>query len=86
MATFPNIPFNLTCAAVGPPEPVEVVWWLGGVQGGEPKPSPSVLHVPGQSKTPFKCVIGDFLQPVGRFHVSHSNSESFITQLELPHL
>uniref|UniRef100_A0A3B4Z9H6 Tyrosine-protein kinase receptor TYRO3 n=1 Tax=Stegastes partitus TaxID=144197 RepID=A0A3B4Z9H6_9TELE len=47
VATFPNAPFNLTCAAVGPPEPVEVLWWLGGVQEGEPQPSPSVLHVSG---------------------------------------
>lgn len=48
VATFPNVPFNLTCAAVGPPEPVEVLWWLGGVQEGEPRTSPSVLHVQGQ--------------------------------------
>ncbi|KAF3700688.1 Tyrosine-protein kinase receptor TYRO3 [Channa argus] len=47
VATFPNVPFNLTCAAVGPPEPVEVLWWLGGVQEGEPKPSPSILQVQG---------------------------------------
>ncbi|XP_044022998.1 tyrosine-protein kinase receptor TYRO3 isoform X2 [Siniperca chuatsi] len=45
VATLPNVPFNLTCAAVGPPEPVEVLWWLGGVQEGQPRPSPSVLHV-----------------------------------------
>lgn len=56
VATFPNAPFNLTCAAVGPPEPVEVLWWLGGVQKGEPKPSPSVLHVPGMnSSIKFYC-------------------------------
>ncbi|XP_030614963.1 tyrosine-protein kinase receptor TYRO3 [Archocentrus centrarchus] len=56
VATFPNAPFNLTCAAVGPPEPVEVLWWLGGVQKGEPKPSPSVLHVPGvNSSIKFYC-------------------------------
>ncbi|XP_070697774.1 LOW QUALITY PROTEIN: tyrosine-protein kinase receptor TYRO3 [Pempheris klunzingeri] len=47
IATFPNVAFNLTCAAVGPPEPVEVLWWLGGVQEGEPRPSPSILHVQG---------------------------------------
>eukprot|EP00064_Thunnus_orientalis_P026392 superscaffoldBa00016619_g26899 len=45
VATFPGVPFNLTCAAIGPPEPVEVLWWLGGVQEGDPRPSPSVLHV-----------------------------------------
>uniref|UniRef100_A0AAQ6AIQ2 Tyrosine-protein kinase receptor TYRO3 n=1 Tax=Amphiprion ocellaris TaxID=80972 RepID=A0AAQ6AIQ2_AMPOC len=52
VATFPNAAFNLTCAAVGPPEPVEVLWWLGGVQEGEPQPSPSILHVSGRENTP----------------------------------
>ncbi|KAM8737772.1 tyrosine-protein kinase receptor TYRO3 [Acanthopagrus schlegelii] len=47
VATFPNVPFNLTCGAVGPPEPVEVQWFLGGVHEGEPRPSPSVLQVQG---------------------------------------
>ncbi|MEQ2211978.1 hypothetical protein XENOCAPTIV_022235, partial [Xenoophorus captivus] len=47
VATFPNAPFNLSCAAVGPPEPVDVLWWLGGVKEGGPQPSPSVFHVPG---------------------------------------
>uniref|UniRef100_A0A671TTW6 Tyrosine-protein kinase receptor TYRO3 n=1 Tax=Sparus aurata TaxID=8175 RepID=A0A671TTW6_SPAAU len=47
VATFPNVPFNLTCGAVGPPEPVEVQWFLGGVHQGEPRPSPSVLYVQG---------------------------------------
>uniref|UniRef100_A0A3Q1EX12 Tyrosine-protein kinase receptor TYRO3 n=1 Tax=Acanthochromis polyacanthus TaxID=80966 RepID=A0A3Q1EX12_9TELE len=56
VATFPNAAFNLTCAAVGPPEPVEVLWWLGGVQEGEPRPSPSVLHVSGvNSSVKFYC-------------------------------
>ncbi|XP_068195675.1 tyrosine-protein kinase receptor TYRO3 [Antennarius striatus] len=56
MATFPNVPFNLTCAAVGPPGPVEVLWWLGGVQETESRPSPSVLHVPGvNSSVKFYC-------------------------------
>uniref|UniRef100_A0AAX7SL10 Tyrosine-protein kinase receptor TYRO3 n=1 Tax=Astatotilapia calliptera TaxID=8154 RepID=A0AAX7SL10_ASTCA len=44
VAMFAGTPFNLTCAAIGPPEPVEVLWWLGGVQEGEPRPSPSILH------------------------------------------
>lgn len=48
VATFPNLPFNLTCAAVGPPEPVEVLWWVGGVQEDGPRSSPSVLQVQGQ--------------------------------------
>nr|XP_020476991.1 tyrosine-protein kinase receptor TYRO3 isoform X2 [Monopterus albus] len=56
VAMFPNVPFNLTCAAVGPPEPVEVQWWLGGIQEGEPRPSPSVLHVAGvNSSVRFYC-------------------------------
>uniref|UniRef100_A0A8C9VGV4 Tyrosine-protein kinase receptor TYRO3 n=1 Tax=Scleropages formosus TaxID=113540 RepID=A0A8C9VGV4_SCLFO len=48
VATFPGVPFNLSCAAVGPPEPVEVLWWLRGVQEGKPTSSPSVLSVPGK--------------------------------------
>ncbi|KAM9354071.1 tyrosine-protein kinase receptor TYRO3 [Pholidichthys leucotaenia] len=56
VATFPDAPFNLTCAAVGPPEPVEVLWWLGGVQVGEPGPSPSIVHIPGlNSSIKFYC-------------------------------
>nr|XP_046269756.1 tyrosine-protein kinase receptor TYRO3 [Scatophagus argus] len=56
VATFPNVPFNLTCEAIGPPEPVEVLWWLGGIQEGGPRPSPSVLHVPGvNSSVKFYC-------------------------------
>ncbi|XP_029937878.1 tyrosine-protein kinase receptor TYRO3 isoform X2 [Myripristis murdjan] len=56
VATLPAVPFNLTCAAVGPPEPVEVLWWLGGVQEGGVRPSPSILHVPGvNSSVKFYC-------------------------------
>ncbi|XP_076733898.1 tyrosine-protein kinase receptor TYRO3 isoform X2 [Maylandia zebra] len=56
VAMFAGTPFNLTCAAIGPPEPVEVLWWLGGVQEGEPRPSPSILHVPGvNSSIKFYC-------------------------------
>ncbi|XP_046712581.1 tyrosine-protein kinase receptor TYRO3 [Silurus meridionalis] len=47
IATFPGAPFNLTCEAVGPPEPVQVLWWVGGVQEGDFQPSPSVLTVKG---------------------------------------
>uniref|UniRef100_A0A8C7HDT2 Tyrosine-protein kinase receptor TYRO3 n=1 Tax=Oncorhynchus kisutch TaxID=8019 RepID=A0A8C7HDT2_ONCKI len=53
VATFPGVPFNLTCAAVGPPDPVEVLWWLGGVQKGDATSSPSVLRVNGNIK--FYC-------------------------------
>ncbi|XP_076022117.1 tyrosine-protein kinase receptor TYRO3 [Genypterus blacodes] len=56
IATFPGAPFNLTCVAIGPPEPVEILWWLGGFQKGEPGPSPSVLHVHGvNSSMKFYC-------------------------------
>uniref|UniRef100_A0A8C9W4U1 Tyrosine-protein kinase receptor TYRO3 n=1 Tax=Scleropages formosus TaxID=113540 RepID=A0A8C9W4U1_SCLFO len=56
VATFPGVPFNLSCAAVGPPEPVEVLWWLRGVQEGKPTSSPSVLSVPGiTSSIKFYC-------------------------------
>lgn len=53
VATFPGAPFNLTCEAVGPPEPVQVLWWLGGVQEGDFRPSPSVLLVEGNSDCPW---------------------------------
>ncbi|XP_024129480.1 tyrosine-protein kinase receptor TYRO3 [Oryzias melastigma] len=56
VATFPNTPFNLSCAAVGPPEPVEVQWWLGGVREEESRLSPSALHIPGvNSSMKFYC-------------------------------
>ncbi|XP_077477091.1 tyrosine-protein kinase receptor TYRO3 isoform X1 [Stigmatopora argus] len=55
-STLTGEPFNLTCGAVGPPEPVEVLWWLGGIQEGAPKPSSSVLRVPGvNSSVKFYC-------------------------------
>uniref|UniRef100_A0A7N6FBI6 Tyrosine-protein kinase receptor TYRO3 n=1 Tax=Anabas testudineus TaxID=64144 RepID=A0A7N6FBI6_ANATE len=57
VATFPNVPFNLTCAAVGPPEPVEVLWWLGGVQEGDPRLSPSVLQIQGNTHTHTRKVL-----------------------------
>ncbi|XP_020569511.1 LOW QUALITY PROTEIN: tyrosine-protein kinase receptor TYRO3 [Oryzias latipes] len=56
VATFPNTPFNLSCAAVGPPEPVEVQWSLGGVREEESRRSPAVLHVPGvNTSMKFYC-------------------------------
>lgn len=62
MATFPNTPFNLSCAAVGPPEPVEVQWSLGGVREEESRRSPAVLHVPGEKLWPTRImgVVGGF--------------------------
>ncbi|CAB1335473.1 unnamed protein product [Coregonus sp. 'balchen'] len=56
VATVPGVPFNLTCTAVGPPGPVEVLWWLGGVQEGDVTSSPSVLHVNGVNNSiKFYC-------------------------------
>ncbi|KAJ3613607.1 hypothetical protein NHX12_019853 [Muraenolepis orangiensis] len=58
VATLPGVPFDLSCWAVGPPGPVEVVWWVGGaaVGGSSPSTSPSVLHVPGvNSSIKFYC-------------------------------
>ncbi|XP_069706382.1 tyrosine-protein kinase Mer isoform X3 [Phaenicophaeus curvirostris] len=52
-----NSPFNLTCQAVGPPEPVEIYWFRNNVQLNEkPHISPSVLTVPGLNETAlFSC-------------------------------
>ncbi|KAI1240327.1 Tyrosine-protein kinase Mer, partial [Lamprotornis superbus] len=52
-----NSPFNLTCQAVGPPEPVEIYWFQNNIQvNQEPHISPSVLTVPGLSKPAlFSC-------------------------------
>lgn len=48
LAVPPNAPFQLSCEAVGPPEPVTIVWWRGGTKVGGPAPSPSVLNVTGE--------------------------------------
>ncbi|KFV08601.1 Tyrosine-protein kinase Mer, partial [Pterocles gutturalis] len=52
-----NSPFNLTCQAVGPPEPVEIYWFRNNVQVNEkPHISPSVLTVPGLNESAlFSC-------------------------------
>ncbi|XP_071661698.1 tyrosine-protein kinase Mer isoform X4 [Patagioenas fasciata] len=52
-----NSPFNLTCQAVGPPEPVEIYWFRNNVRVNEkPHISPSVLTVPGLNETAlFSC-------------------------------
>ncbi|KAG8449443.1 hypothetical protein GDO86_016192 [Hymenochirus boettgeri] len=56
-SVFPNSPFNMTCAAVGPPEPRAIVWWIGeSRQAKKLENSPSVLHVPGiRERTTFSC-------------------------------
>ncbi|XP_074434768.1 tyrosine-protein kinase Mer isoform X7 [Larus michahellis] len=52
-----NSPFNLTCQAVGPPEPVEIYWFRNNVKVNEkPHISPSVLTVPGLNEAAlFSC-------------------------------
>lgn len=56
LSSFPGEAFNLSCAAVGPPEPVQLLWWVGGEQVGDPQPSPSTLHLPGvNSSVKFYC-------------------------------
>uniref|UniRef100_A0A8B9VZ74 receptor protein-tyrosine kinase n=1 Tax=Anas zonorhyncha TaxID=75864 RepID=A0A8B9VZ74_9AVES len=52
-----NSPFNLTCQAVGPPEPVEIYWVRNNVKVNEkPHISHSVLMVPGLNETAlFSC-------------------------------
>ncbi|NXI56507.1 MERTK kinase, partial [Chloroceryle aenea] len=52
-----NSPFNLTCQAVGPPEPVEIYWFRNNIRLNEkPHISLSVLTVPGLDETTlFSC-------------------------------
>ncbi|NXU35900.1 MERTK kinase, partial [Drymodes brunneopygia] len=53
-----NSPFNLTCQAVGPPEPVEIYWFQNNTQlNQKPHISPSVLTVPAGLNEPalFSC-------------------------------
>lgn len=46
-----NTAFNLTCQAVGPPEPVTIFWIQNSSRVNEgPEKSPSVLTVPGKSE------------------------------------
>ncbi|XP_042543834.1 tyrosine-protein kinase receptor TYRO3 [Dipodomys spectabilis] len=56
LAVPPNAPFQLSCEAVGPPEPVTIIWWRGHTKVGGPAPSPSVLNVTGVTQsTEFSC-------------------------------
>ncbi|NWR10786.1 MERTK kinase, partial [Paradoxornis webbianus] len=52
-----NSPFNLSCHAVGPPEPVEIYWFQNNIKVNQkPHISPSVLTVPGLDKAAlFSC-------------------------------
>ncbi|XP_072844982.2 tyrosine-protein kinase Mer isoform X2 [Pogona vitticeps] len=51
-----NTPFNLTCHAVGPPEPVEIRWHWNSRQVSKEERSPSLLMMPGLNETAiFHC-------------------------------
>ncbi|XP_060117990.1 tyrosine-protein kinase receptor TYRO3 isoform X2 [Heteronotia binoei] len=56
LSVVPNTPFHMACAAVGPPEPVTIVWWMGDSRVGLPDISPSILNVSGiNQSTVFSC-------------------------------
>ncbi|XP_074091244.1 tyrosine-protein kinase receptor TYRO3 isoform X2 [Macrotis lagotis] len=56
LTVLPNAPFQLSCEAVGPPEPVTIFWWRGGTKVGGPALSPSILNVTGVTQsTVFSC-------------------------------
>ncbi|XP_007957601.2 tyrosine-protein kinase Mer [Orycteropus afer afer] len=52
-----NTAFNLTCQAIGPPEPVNIFWIQNSSRVNDrPEKSPSVLTVPGLTETTiFSC-------------------------------
>ncbi|XP_018415569.1 PREDICTED: tyrosine-protein kinase receptor TYRO3 [Nanorana parkeri] len=57
MAVLPNTTFTITCAAIGPPEPLTILWLVGGsTTVRKTESSPSVLFMPGiQQNTFFSC-------------------------------
>ncbi|KAM4690351.1 tyrosine-protein kinase receptor TYRO3 [Rhinophrynus dorsalis] len=57
LAVLPNSSFNMSCEAVGPPEPLAIIWWMGDSPvDRKPGGSPSVLLVPGiRETTVFSC-------------------------------
>ncbi|XP_004686167.1 PREDICTED: tyrosine-protein kinase Mer isoform X2 [Condylura cristata] len=52
-----NTAFNLTCQAVGPPEPINIFWVQNSSRiNDQPEKSPSILTVPGLTETAiFSC-------------------------------
>ncbi|KAJ8248250.1 hypothetical protein GJAV_G00240010 [Gymnothorax javanicus] len=51
-----DTPFNLSCVAVGPPEPVRIFWLRNGVRLGPSGPSPYNITISGvRSPTHFSC-------------------------------
>ncbi|EGV97257.1 Tyrosine-protein kinase receptor TYRO3 [Cricetulus griseus] len=57
VAVPPNAPFQLSCEAVGPPEPVTIFWWRGPTKVGGPAPSPSILNVTAPPAAPFNITV-----------------------------
>uniref|UniRef100_A0A8C5WLD8 Tyrosine-protein kinase receptor TYRO3 n=1 Tax=Leptobrachium leishanense TaxID=445787 RepID=A0A8C5WLD8_9ANUR len=57
LSVFPNSSFNMSCAAVGPPEPSTITWWIDKKHVTEkPDHALSVLLVPGiHQSTYFSC-------------------------------
>ncbi|KAG9344420.1 hypothetical protein JZ751_011090 [Albula glossodonta] len=50
-----NTPFNLSCVAVGPPDPVRIVWLRNGMREGSLNPTPYIT-IPGVDRpTHFSC-------------------------------
>nr|XP_033792403.1 tyrosine-protein kinase Mer [Geotrypetes seraphini]XP_033792404.1 tyrosine-protein kinase Mer [Geotrypetes seraphini] len=52
-----NVPFNLSCEAVGPPGPVQIYWFQNSrMVKSDPDSSPSMLTIPGLHKSAvFSC-------------------------------
>ncbi|XP_064174211.1 tyrosine-protein kinase Mer [Anguilla rostrata] len=49
-------PFNLSCSAIGPPDPVTIAWLRNGKHQGSDGPSPYDITIPGvDSPTHFSC-------------------------------
>lgn len=47
-----NTPFDLTCEAVGPPDPVTIEWYHNEVQNIS-EPSPSTIRITGKTESIF---------------------------------
>ncbi|XP_074853136.1 tyrosine-protein kinase receptor TYRO3 isoform X3 [Carettochelys insculpta] len=57
LSVSPNAPFHMSCAAVGPPEPVTIVWWMGDSRVGLPHISPSTLNVSAMPLPAFNVTV-----------------------------
>uniref|UniRef100_A0A8C3BIE7 Tyrosine-protein kinase receptor TYRO3 n=1 Tax=Cairina moschata TaxID=8855 RepID=A0A8C3BIE7_CAIMO len=57
VSVSPNAPFHMACAAVGPPEPVTIVWWMGDSRVGLPDISPSILNVSAMPLPPLNVTV-----------------------------